>query len=1134
MRRLIVDVSSLLWQSLLAGKDKEFGMVVEHEGKEVHVNGWQFGQECAINHLLSVMGELDVVPIETIFVVEGAYSKQRRKAIYNGYKEGRDSRPALAYEQFSILRDKLTQTFRNLGAQIVTQEGVEADDIIAYLARNLDGEKVILTTDGDMATLIGPDVALWRGGMLTRENPYGPFPHKLIPVYKALVGDGNEYKGATRFGPKTFLDFMVWAGEGGLAAIEGMMKRRTLHELADDVAEFKPLKLVIDSAEHVYQSYDCALLHDEWVNTLRQPLEWKAGMVKPVSAFEDKRLHKWAQMVGLVTKGNYGQAVELFKEAVTQSPFFTLDIETSTPEESDEWLIAGDKTNKVDVLGSKLTGLGLTVGRNNNRTLYFSVDHANTANVSSADVLDIIRMIPSDKHIVIQNFAFEGPILYKEWGDQLKDNGWHGFLPNVIDTVFLASYVNENSSLGLKQGSKHYLDYEQQSYADVTTFYDEDGTGRQLKMNQLTAEHVLSYGADDTICTAALFNHFRVRMEIEKTWDLQLQVEQLPSYVMALAYVGGTKFSLQRMKELESEDAVTSAKAWATLRDFLIEQGWEGTVTPQYKELTPAMIKEVCQIVLGEELKTMVRTPSKLAKLVDLMEHADAPLLAQYITQGNLDQINDLVKSRFKGEPELNLGSPLQMRNLLYKTLDLPVRLVNSTTATEREKKPLLSRLVSDHKKRWAGHDVPPAPAYMFSDYPPPVDVEAVTKELLMTKAKTDDTAVDFALALDVEGRPEVAKVLSTIRTMKKCATRSSLFYKPYAHMPHWLDGKIHGQAGQCRTVTRRFAPSDPNLAQLPKKGEGVKFRECFLPHKKGAVVVSVDFAGQELRQGAGQSMDQGMLDCFVGEHKKDMHSMTASEAMLAKWGKETVARFAKEYDDDGLTDYDLFLRLRRSKDPTTHKMADDLRKDGKGCNFAAQYDCQAPKLAETLVIPVPDAQTFLDAKYKAFPRFEEWKEEVKAEAERTGYVMTPLGGRRHLRDSLLSSEWGVKDKALRQGPNFKIQGASAEQTKLAMSELWRSNILFRLDMQFFAPIHDELVWSVAAEDALESIKVVVAAMTKPYGNLPVPFLGSVSLGMNFGAQIECGDEAAENPALLDEIVPQILARLFVKTEATV
>jgi DNA polymerase I-like protein with 3'-5' exonuclease and polymerase domains len=530
----------------------------------------------------------------------------------------------------------------------------------------------------------------------------------------------------------------------------------------------------------------------------------------------------------------------------------------------------------------------------------------------------------------------------------------------------------------------------------------------------------------------------------------------------------------------------------------------------------------------------MVRTPAKLAKLVNLLEHDDAPLVAQYIEQGNIDQINSLVKSRFKGEPELNLGSPVQMRNLLYKTLDLPVRLVNSTTATEREKKPLLARLVSDHKKRWAGHDVPPLPVHMFSDYQPPVNVEEVTKELLMTKAKTDDTAVDFAMAMDVGGKPEVAKVLNTIRTMKKCATRSSLFYKPYAHMPHWLDGKIHGQAGQCRTVTRRFAPSDPNLAQLPKKGEGVRFRECFIPHKKGAVIVSVDFAGQELRQGAGQSMDRGMLDCFVGDNKKDMHSMTAAGAMETKWGLGVVADMFLRFGQIDDTQYDLFLNLRRSEDKAIHKMADDLRKNAKNVNFGAQYDAQAPKLAETLIIPVPDAQAFLDAKYKAFPRFETWKDEVKADAERLGYVLTPLGGRRHLRDSLLSQEWGVKDKALRQGPNFKIQGASAEQTKLAMGELWRSGILFRLDMQFFAPIHDELVWSVAAEDALESIKVVVAAMTKPYGNLPVPFLGSVSLGLNFGAQIECGDNAAEDPALLDEIVPRILGELFAKTEVPV
>src|SRR5574340_1079742 len=162
---------------------------------------------------------------------------------------------------------------------------------------------------------------------------------------------------------------------------------------------------------------------------------------------------------------------------------------------------------------------------------------------------------------------------------------------------------------------------------------------------------------------------------------------------------------------------------------------------------------------------------------------------------------------------------------------------------------------------------------------------------------------------------------------------------------------------------------------------------------------------------------------------------------------------------------------------PADYKLADDLRKTAKNVNFGAQYDAMAPKLAETLIIPVPDAQTFLDAKFAMFPRFEEWKEEVKQDLMDKGYVTTCMGARRHLREAVLSDNKWDREKALRQGPNMKIQGSSAEQTKLAMARLWKSGILFKLDMVFFAPIHDELVWSVSVEDCLESIQVVHKAM---------------------------------------------------------
>lgn len=1155
MRRLLIDTSNQVWLSLLSSRDNEFGVKVMHEGKEVRVNGWKHGYEIAINHLVAVMKELDVTPNRTIFAVEGQHSKTRREMIYPNYKKGKDSRPPAAYEQFNLCKSHLLGTFRNLGAQVVTQDGVEGDDVLAYLCKHLDGEKVVLTTDGDLATTISESTSLWRNGQLTKENPYGPFSTKYIPVYKALVGDGAEYKGAHLFGPKAFLDFLVWAGESGLAALEGMLKRKTLHELADDVDEFKPLKRVIDSAQHVYESYQCALLHDEWVDTLRQPLEWSGGIVKPTT---DTRLAEWGQKVRLVTAQNYDKYVGNLKAALASTPVIALDIETSTPEASDDWLRERGKEDAVDVFGSELTGLSLTYGSNGQHTIYISVDHADTDNCTSEQARDLVALIPITTPLLIHNVSFELPILYQCWGEYLKDNGWHGFLPNALDTAMMSSYVDENRPQGLKDNSKNLLGYTQVSYKEVTTLTgatgelprggmllnsveQEDGTvlvTKQYKMCELSAEHVLNYGADDAICTMGLYHHFRTVMEIEKTWDVFLKVEQKASYLKALAYTQGVNFSLERMKELEAADQATIDSNWAVIREFLIEKGWTGTRCPVFEELTPANIKLACKIILGVEFKTMTRTPSKMAKLMleadlhpEIASHDDAEVLSQLVANGAVDKINDWMQARFSGEPVFDQGSPKEMATFLYDVLGLPIRLVNKPTPTEWHKAPLASNLVANHLREWAGYTTKPVPEALWVEYcknegiPYPCDKDVISHKLLKSKAKSDDKAILFALELDTPNNP----ILKAFQAMKTCNTRQTMFYNAYRDLRHWKDNKIHGQSGQCRAVTRRDTPNGPNLAQLPKKGEGVKFRECFEPHKKGAVVVSLDFSGQELRHGAAQSRDPNMLACFIGDHKKDIHSLTASGAMAKKWGTAVLTEMSDRFRKDGDDDYDLFLRLRKCKeDPEVAKKADDLRKVAKNVNFLAQYDGQAPKLAGMLIITVEDAQTFLDAKYKMFPRYETWKDEVKAFSRSTGYVKTPMGARRHLRNAILSDEKWIAEGAMRQGPNFVIQGGSGEQTKLAQGRLWDSGLPFRLDMQFYFSVHDELVFSVAIEDAVEAIKAVHDFMVVPYGGLEIPFLASISLGPNFGEQYECGDW------FIRENIEAALAKVVDKTKVTV
>ena len=1155
MKRLIVDFSNLLWTSLLVGKDGENGKKIQHNGKEIYINSAQWGVDCAINNLVTCLEALSLVPSDIIFVVETGSSKARRQAMYKAYKQDREERHPLLKENFQKAKDEVLTLFGGLGATWVTQPHTEGDDVIAYLVEHLQGEKIIYSTDGDLAQLLAlPDVMLWKSGTLVASNPYGDFDPAYIRVMKALVGDGNEYPGCPKFGPKKWEALLERYGEA-LPVLDTWMEARNLGELQDDVADFPPFQLVLNNLDLVYTSYQLAKLRPDWVNLLRVPLQWHPGMVRPAT---DYRLKKWGQQVRLITAETYDQALAFFQKQLRGTPFFSLDIETSTPEESDEWLTARDAEKKVDVLGSRLTGMGLTFGPNSQYTYYLSVDHRDTPNCSSEQVRQLVALIPDSKFVVVHNAAFELPILAMEWADHQRDNGWHGFVPNVIDNAICSSYVDENQSQGLKANSKLYLGYEQENYEHVTTMTGERGTlpegGRvikaveepildedgaqltyvvleededgnlvgvehpavrlidtvQYKMRELTAEHVLSYGADDTICTAALYRFFRIVMEMEHTWDVFLEVEQLPAYVGALAFTQGTKFSLERMLELEREDHEAYAKAWAVVRQALIEHGWEGTVCPVFSDLTPAGIKEIVKITLGLELKTQMRTVSKIAKLVAEIDHPDAEMLAGLIDGNDLDSINKLVAARFEGEPIFDVGSPKQMKEFLYGMLDLPVRIVNNCTPKERTENRELYAAVSRHKKIWAG-----------SETEPPITDEEM--KLLKLKAKTDDTAVDFALTMDRPGCP----ILHAFQKMKKCSTRQSLFYNTYKSIRHWKDNKVHGQAGQSRTVTRRFAPSDPNLAQLPKKGEGVKFRECFLPHHKDAVTVSIDFSGQELRQGAGQSGDANMLACYVGDNLKDMHSMTAAGAMEKKWGLTVLAELIGRFGKDGDEEYDLFLRLRKCKeDEAVAKMADDLRKVAKNVNFGAQYDAMAPKLAETLIIPVADAQAFLEAKFAMFPRFEEWKEEVKAEAGRLGYVTTCLGARRHLREAILSDNKWDMEKAMRQGPNFNIQGSSAEQTKLAMARVWRSGVLWKYDVVFFATIHDELVFSVHRDHALEVIKIFHDAMVEPYGNLPVPFLGSISLGPNFGNQYEAGDW------YIEENIKEILAKLFVQEVA--
>lgn len=1144
MKRALIDLSSVVWTCLLAGKDKEQGCTVtSEEGKEVFVNSGDYGYANAINHLTTVMKELSLQPHQMIFVREGANSKSGRQALLSTYKQGRDRIPE-QYAAFNAARTELVDAFLSLGAQEVWQDGVEADDVIGYLAQKLKGETWIVSNDKDLAQCIGGNVHLARRGEIDR-NPFGPFDVKYIPTYIALVGDpSDKIPGANGFGEKAMEALLVTFGEEGLEALDTLIRTKQLQRLKEDVAELKALQKVIDDASNVYTSYELARLRVERVNTMQKPLQWRVGMCRSRHLCQDQLLRKWAGVVTLVDAVNYQDCLDFLKKHINASPYVSLDIETSTPPESDEWLEMQNKEDKVvDVFGSELTGLSITFGPNLQYTYYLTVDHVQTdgvKNLTVAQVRDLVDAVPRHKVTWVHNGAFELPVLYNTWGQDWKDDPeYRGFLRNVRDTRIASSYVNENRRSGLKGLSKELLGYEQTTYEEVTTkeyvksHWEAKGRpGRVLgewsnlgddmdaakgyegisyvkvqhKMNELTAQDVLAYGADDSICTAALANHFVAVMEIEDTFNVFEEVETYPAYLTALAFVQGVDFSLEEMREMEKDDDAAYDKAWSSLAKYLIDIGFEGTVCPVFDEMTPANIKVAYQLLTGEELKTLVRTPSKLAKLLGQMaDTAEAEgldenarrtrLLAAQVESESLDGLNGLVQMYFEKNPQLDLASPKQMKAFLYDHVGIPVRVINDVTKNERIHNEPLADAVYKFKRQRMGKDV------ILTDD----DVA-----LLRGKAKTDDTAIDTALAFDADTLSAEAKqALHDVQVLKKVMTRRSLFYKNYWGIRHWKDGKIHANANQCAAVTRRYSMSNPNLQQLPKKGEGVRFRGFFKPHHRDAVIASIDFTGQELRLAAERSQDANMLACYIGDNLKDIHSITAAGAMNLQWGaaavKEAYGRWGQGLQEG--QDYELFLRLRGlGKSDPMGKKADDLRKDSKNVNFAAQFGGQAVKVAETLIMKVEDAQKFLDARSAMFSDVDKAALRAAEFAEKYGYALTTMGARRHLREAVMSDDKRERSAAARQAWNFEIQSAAGEMTKLAMSRLWRSGALFEYDARFIAPIHDELVTSVHRDHALEFVKIKHECMTANYSTMRVPIMGSISLGPDFANQTECGD----------------------------
>ncbi|MBO5001986.1 MAG: DNA polymerase I [Prevotella sp.] len=324
-------------------------------------------------------------------------------------------------------------------------------------------------------------------------------------------------------------------------------------------------------------------------------------------------------------------------------------------------------------------------------------------------------------------------------------------------------------------------------------------------------------------------------------------------------------------------------------------------------------------------------------------------------------------------------------------------------------------------------------------------------------KTKTGQFVTNEEVLQSLRGKSEIVAKILDHRGLKKLL---GTYVDALPKLINSRTGHIHTSFNQTITATGRLSSSDPNLQNIPVRGEdGKEIRKAFIP-EEGQLFFSADYSQIELRVMAHLSGDKNMTDAFAKGY--DIHAATASTIY-----KKDISEVSR-----------------------------DERTKSKRANFGIIYGITVFGLAERLDIERAEARQLIDGFFQTFPQVYDYMERSKETVREKGYAETVFSRRRYLPD-INSRNATVRGFAERNAINAPIQGSAADIIKVAMIRIYKRFKEEGLRSKMILQVHDELNFSVVPEERDRVQEIVISEMQNAYP-LSVPLLAECGWGTNW------------------------------------
>ncbi|MBM4444063.1 MAG: DNA polymerase I [Chloroflexi bacterium] len=311
-----------------------------------------------------------------------------------------------------------------------------------------------------------------------------------------------------------------------------------------------------------------------------------------------------------------------------------------------------------------------------------------------------------------------------------------------------------------------------------------------------------------------------------------------------------------------------------------------------------------------------------------------------------------------------------------------------------------------------------------------------------------------------LEGLAGSVPIVKLVLEYRQLAKLKSTYIDALPVLVDRRTGRVHTSFNQTVAATGRLSSSDPNLQNIPIRGElGNQVRRAFVA-APGCLLVSADYSQIELRVLAHLSRDAGLLTAF--QEDKDIHAATAAEVFGVSLAEVTS----------------------------------DMRRIAKVVNFGVAYGMSDYGLEQATELSREQASKFIASYFQRYPRVKDYIEATKRQARDRGYVETLLGRRRYIPE-MHSPNRQLREAAERMAINMPVQGTAADIIKVAMVDLQRALDRDGMMCRMILQVHDELLLE-APQGEVERARRLVEEKMSQAAALAVPLKVDVKVGPNW------------------------------------